>query len=250
MGKQEGLNQYSGRSGNTVYYQVEGEGRFRSKGGISKEQFETKPSLVNARRSRDENKEASLSAKTFSMAFQEAYVKIPNSNLHNLLMPVMTGLTHSDTVNEWGKRKAAQGNMDILKGFEFSKDARLDSLFTAPYTGSINRVTGLVELEIPAFDPRVMIRNYLSATQFRLFAAAAEVDFQSGKSIRKVDYSNYFQLNNPSTGPVTLSMQLTSASTLAIFLALGICFYQTLHGERSFPNKKGAFAMQVVGVDV
>jgi len=102
----------------------------------------------------------------------------------------------SDTVNNRGRRTVMDGNLQLLQGFEFYKDAALSATFLALYTSSIDRATGVCQVDVPAFVPTVMTAPPPSATHFQLVAAAAELNLAARSYV-----SDYTQTAELAYGP-------------------------------------------------
>jgi hypothetical protein len=78
-----------------------------------------------------------------------------------------------DAANPRGQRNVVDGEAAVLEGFEFNRNAKLESAFAPDFTASIDRLTGNMVVNVPAFSPDAPISAPDGATHFRLKAGGA-----------------------------------------------------------------------------
>ena len=148
-----------------------------------------------------------------------------------------------------GLRNVIDGEAELLLGFEFNQNGRVDKTFFAPYSSVIDRVSGTLSVDLPKFIPVNMIAAPPGATHFRLVAGATEVDFEKGTYVTSYSQSADIVLSPTPQPALSLTQAVTPASTKPLFLAFGIEFYQLVNGTL-YPLRNGAFnALSIVGVD-
>jgi hypothetical protein len=110
----------------------------------------------------------------------------------------------------------------------------------APYTGSIDRAAGTLEVTIPPFVPINMIAAPAGSTHFKLISAGAEVDFEVESYVSDTSESSVLAWDAATTTALTLTNNVTGASTKPLFLVLGIEFYQEVNGSM-YSLKNGSY---------
>ncbi|WP_295119277.1 hypothetical protein [uncultured Chitinophaga sp.] len=154
----------------------------------------------------------------------------------------------ADATSTRGQRNVIDGETELLQGFEFNINGRLPGTLYAPFTATINRVTGALTVDVPPFVPINMIAAPAGATHCKLTAAAAEIDFEAETFINDTTGSGDIVLGPEVTVGNNLELTLTANSTKPLFLAFGIEFYQEVNGSM-YLLKSGAFnAMQLVKI--
>jgi hypothetical protein len=160
----------------------------------------------------------------------------------------MMRVIKSDSVSLRGERNATNGNIELLKGFEFNINAVLDTTLFAPFTSEIDRVTGSLSIDIPAFVPEKNVAIPERATHFQINSAGAELDFGGNVYVSANSGSAPLPWDNVATNPIVLSNAVTPNSTNPLFLLLGIEFFQEVNGKM-YTLKNGGFnALSVIEV--
>ena len=152
----------------------------------------------------------------------------------------MVRVLQADKTSERGQRNVIDGETVLLEGFDFNINGKLGTTLYAPYTATIDRVSGEAKVTLPSFIPGNMVAAAAGTTHFRIFAAGAEVDFAKGLFQSSVQESAILPWNQTPTGPIDLTNALPAASTHPLFLTLGIEFMQEVNGSH-YPLKNGAF---------
>lgn len=155
----------------------------------------------------------------------------------------------ADQVNARGQRNVIDGEAALIEGFEFNVNAKLLKTFFAPFTGTIDRATGILLVEIPAFVPGNVISRPEGATHVRLKAAGAAIDFEAATYAVATSESAEIPLTQDLQQALQLSHAVPAASEAPLFLVFGVEFLQLVNGVQ-YPLKNGAFnAMAIVKVD-
>jgi hypothetical protein len=152
----------------------------------------------------------------------------------------MLRVIQTDTVNGRGKRRIIDGDVTLLTGFDFNINAVLSATLSAPYSSSINRVTGELSISIAPFVPDRLLKVPEGATHYRITSAGAGVDFEQKKHIGEVQHTAVLPWNEVATTTMVLNHSVTPGSSLPLFLALGVEFYQEMNGG-FYPLKNAAF---------
>jgi hypothetical protein len=146
----------------------------------------------------------------------------------------------ADETNDPGQRNVIDGEVEMLSGFEFNLRGKLRTTIYAPYTGSIDRAAGTLEVTIPPFVPINMIAAPAGSTHFKIISAGAEVDFENETFTVDTADSAIIAWDATATTLLTLTNNVTANSTKPLFLVLGIEFFQEVNGTK-YSLKNGAF---------
>ncbi|MEX2233940.1 MAG: hypothetical protein WD824_17370 [Cyclobacteriaceae bacterium] len=160
----------------------------------------------------------------------------------------MVKVIRADAVNPRGERNVINGDVSLLQGFDFNKNARLATTFLAPFTTAIDRPAGTFTVDIPAFVPADMIHAPEGATHFRLKAGGAAMDFGKMDYVAARSESADVPLTKPQ-GPLQLNLAVTPNSTNPLLLVFGIGFMQVLNGIEYRLVDRAYNAMAVVRVE-
>ena len=137
------------------------------------------------------------------------------------MMKVM-GISHI----RWSQEPAPllTENMSILLGYNFNKIVTLQRVFNTPYTATINRESGELSIHIPSFNPANCILPPKQATHFQIVSTGAEINFADNKDHRKTFRSEVMKLGDNLTDTISITHQLTPASTNVLCIVLGLQF--------------------------
>ncbi|RLZ07128.1 hypothetical protein EAH69_11800 [Faecalibacter macacae] len=100
--------------------------------------------------------------------FRAVLLKSADSRMVGSLTRDMVKVIKTDTVSERGQCNVNNGDLSLLKGFDFNINGKLSTTLYAPYTTSLDRVDGEVVVDIPAFVPINMINAPSGTTHFKL----------------------------------------------------------------------------------
>jgi hypothetical protein len=248
MARQEGIVLLRGRVGNLSFYKMNGKYFVRRKSGVSGERIKSEAVYARTRENIAEFGRASLSAKLFRRAFGPSIRSMSDTRITGRLTAAMLRVLKSDAVNSRGERRASNGDSALLKDFEFNKHCKLGQRFLAPYTASIDRATGVMNIDIPAFTPTVLISPPPGATHFRLRTSGAAIDFDGDRYTVTTAETAEIPITDTPQHPLKLSMSVSASSSHPMFLVLGIEFLQSVNGNFS-PLSETSNAMAIVNVN-
>jgi hypothetical protein len=122
----------------------------------------------------------------------------------------MVKVIQADTTNTCGQRNVIDSEAELLRGFEFNSNGRLD--------GTLYALT----VNIPAFVPIHMVATPAGATHFKIVMAGAEVIFEVDQFVNGSAASEQLPLDVTPTTELNLSVNVTANSTNPLFVVLGI----------------------------
>ena len=249
MARQSGLVRLKGTIGGITFYRSGGEYLAREKGGIDPERLKNDPAFERTRENGEEFGRAGANGKVLRNAIRMLLLKAADKRMVSRLTRDILKVIKTDPVNSRGKRMLIEGDMDLLKGFDFNIRGKFSSTFYEGYSVILDRAAGEVDIEIPAMIPANGIAAPTGATHVKFIAGAAAIDFEGNVFNSDVTSSADVIIGPSSVGPFTLSMTLPAASSWPIVVVFGLEFSQEVNGNL-YPLKNGAFnALSIVEVD-
>jgi len=249
MARQKGILKLEGTIAEYTFYKT-AKGYFaREKGGVSSARIANDPNFRRTRENCSEFGRAGKAGKLFRTVFRELSVHSSDSSISNRLTKLMLKVIQADATNVRGQRNVIDGEAELLKNFEFNNLSQLNTTLLAPYTVTMNRVTGIMEIAFNSFIPETMIKAPEGATHYKLQTAGAAIDFENEDYEIDIATSNEQIINAVNTAPITLTTNVTAATTRPLFMLLGIEFFQEVNGKM-YPLKNGNFnALKVIEVN-
>jgi hypothetical protein len=248
MAQQNGIIKIKGTIGDLSFYKS-GDGYIvKQKSEVAKQKILNDPSFVRTRENMSEFGRAGKASKTLRNAIRNLLQNAKDGKVVSRLTKEMMRVIKADATSTRGLRNVIDGEIELLKDFNFNIDAVLSATMFAPYTPAINRVTGELTVSIPAFNPAAMIVAPAGSTHFKIVSAAAEINFTDGLSTT-VDFETaVLPLANADTLPLSILHALPANSTHPLFLLLGLQFFQEVNGD-NYPLRNGAFnTLNIVSV--
>ncbi len=249
MATQSGIFKITGTLGDVTFRKTKKGYRASIKSSLNKEKIATDPRFARTRENGREFGRAGKAGKVLRNAFALAIGK-GSGTATTRMMKVMLMCLKSDAINPRGQRDVVTGDLTLVQGYSFNESTDISSALRAPYYTSVNRPTGLVSISIPAFVPAISLTCPNGATHFRFITAASSVDFAAEDHTTVVANSAYLPIDSNATSAITLTISLAANTTLPIFVALGIRFYQEVNGTQYVLNGQASDAITIVKVDV
>jgi hypothetical protein len=248
MAKQLGIFPIGGTLDNVTFFQsADGKFSVRKKSSLSAAEIATLPSFQRTRENGREFGRAGKAAKVLRDSLKPILVNVADRKAFARMMQSMMQALKMDSAPR-GERTPQDGDLSVLKGFNFSSTVPLNSVFSAPFTATITRLTGALDVAIPAFNPTILLTAPTAATHFKIIMGGSAVAFATETSEGDQTESAYLPITNALTTLLNLTAGVTAATTDPIFLALGIRFYQDLAGVKYALSSNDAVA--IVQVDV
>jgi len=220
-----------------------------STSGVSGERIKTDSAFERTRENMAEFSRAGKAAKLLRTIFRDVTINAKDRVTQARLVKVASRILMGDPINERGARTVNNDDLQQLQGFHFNVRAGItDSLFVrCPM--SINRVSGEVLLNIPAFVPRNSVQQARGITHFRIVAAAASINFDTEQYEYAMQGTAELPYNTDPTQAATLTLALPANSKDTVLAVLGIEYYQRVN-SRSYALKSGEHnATSIVLVD-
>jgi hypothetical protein len=240
MARQKGIIKLKGTIGDITFYKTQDGHLAREKGSLDASRIANDPAFQRTRENGSEFGRAGKAGKILRTALRGLLLNSADGRMVSRLTQQMIKVIQADLVNDRGLRNIIDGEAELLSGFEFNIRGKLGTTLFAPYTATIDRVTGVIEVTMAPFIPSNMIAVPSGATHFKIISAGAEVDFEAETFVVENAETGILPWDALATTAITQTNNVTPASTSPLFLALGIEFYQQVNGKM-YPLKNGAY---------
>ncbi len=249
MANQSSINEITGTIGELTYYKGKTGYKVKKKSSLTKAKIMTDPRMEGVRKNMSEFGNAGKAAKMLRQAVRPLLILASDTFSYARLVKVMKAIANTDTINDKGQRQATFGQLQLLKGFNFNDDAKLGSIFYAPYTSAINRVTGELTITIAPFVANTMLPPPQGATHFRIISSGCEVDFIKQEFTADNQSTAYQACDNALTVPLSITHNVTPNSALPLFQLMGVQFFEFVN-NKYYPIKSRAHnCLGIIGVD-
>jgi len=153
MAKQKGIIKLEGTIGDITFYKS-GDGYMAKENApVSADRIATDPAFARTRENNLEFGRAGAAGKVLRNSIRALLINAKDSRVASRLTAAMMQVIKADSTSIRGQRNIIDGEAELLQGFEFNNTAILDTTLYAPYTAAIDRVTGKLIVNIPAFIP-------------------------------------------------------------------------------------------------
>ena len=249
MARQKGIIKLAGTIGDVSFYKSKDGYLAREKGGVDGDRIKNDPAFQRTRENGSEFGRAGKSGRILRNALRLLLQNASDSKVASRLTKAMILVIQSDQVNARGQRTLAEGDLDILNGFDFNIEGKLNTTLYAPFETAIDRAAGTLAVSMPEFVPGSTVAFPSGATHMKVRVGGAEVDFENEVFNFGQAESGELPINQNAAGPLDLQVALTAGSTLDLFLVLGIEFMQEVNGVM-YPLKNGSYnPLTIVGID-
>jgi hypothetical protein len=248
MAKQAGIIKLEGTIGDVSFYKSQDGLLARAKGGVSADRIKTDSAYQRTRENNEEFARAGEAGKLLRMVFRQYLQEGSDNRMVSRLTKEMLKVVKADATSTRGQRNVLDGELELLEGFEFNIAGLLSSTIFTPYTATIDRVTGALQVAFPAFIPASAIAAPDGATHLRLLSSGASVDFEAGTFEVVSAVSADIVIGPAQVAAQNLLNQLAANSTHPLFLVLGVEFFQQVNGVNYSLKNGGYNALALVKV--
>ncbi|TBX68330.1 hypothetical protein EZL74_08445 [Flavobacterium silvisoli] len=249
MAKQKGIFKVKGTIGDVTFYKTQDGFLIKEKGGVDGNRIANDPAFQRTRENGSEFGRAGKAGKLLRMALRPLLINSADSRMVSRLTQSMMKVIQTDVVSPRGLRNVIDGESELLTGFEFNIRGKLSNSLYVPVTGTIDRATGSITVDLDAFVPQNMVAAPEGTTHFKVISGGAEVDFEAGAFVVATSETAALPWDAVITAAISQTNTVSANSTKPLFLVLGIEFYQEVNGEL-YPLKNGAYnPLSIVKVD-
>jgi hypothetical protein len=229
MAKQRGLHSIEGTVGGATYSKTKDGYSIRSRAVIPAGKFKG-DQYERFRENAAEFSRAGKAGKVLRNAIPELLKLGKDSRVTARLLKQMTKIVKSDPIHARGQRTVENGDVELLKGFEFNEAAPLSVVFKARYTPSIEKTTGKLSLHIPSFIPGNLVKVPEGSSHFQIVTAGLEIDFANESCITQQNNSPVLPWDKTPAAEIMITNEVTVNSVHPLFLVAGIQFFQRVNG--------------------
>lgn len=248
MARQVGILKLSGVMGDLSFYKSVYGFLARKKTGVSRKAIMTDPRFKRTRENASEFGHSAKSAKLIRVAIRPLLHLAKDSMTVQRLTKELVKVMQSDSLNIRGMRKVSEGNLGILKGFDFNNNGRLSSTFLGSFTLELDGISGTSLLKIAPFSPLKTLRAPEGTTHFKIAMGIAKLDFNHLKFQFSMDDTGMLLYTRIEVPEFILDASLSSTSGFCSIQVMGISFFQWVNGEY-YPLKNGENnVLTVIGV--
>ena len=240
MARQSGIIKLKGTIGDISFYKT-GDGHLaREKGGVDASRIKNDPAFQRTRENGSEFGRAGKGGKVLRNAIRLLLQNAKDKRVVSRLTTDLLKVVKTDGSNDRGERTIENGDLTLIKGFEFNTKGKLGSTLFTDYNSSFDRVMGEANVTIAPFSPKVRIAAPAGTTHYKVVMGVAELNFETEASVFESDETAILPYDNQDTAAIDLIAAVTADSILPVFQVLGIEFYQEVNGSM-YPLKNGTF---------
>ncbi len=171
-----------------------------------------------------------------------------DKNAYSRLAQAMKSVINADRLSDRGMRSITSDGLPLLRGFDFNKDAKLTSIFFAPFDAVIDRTAGTGTISVPQFIPERMMKWPPGATHATIVSGVAEIDFVTGAKTVTTSESAEVVLGGETAPAITLNNTFTANSARPVFLVMGLRFFLSTNGKRYEQKDKTFTTLSIVEI--
>jgi len=249
MAKQAGIIKLKGTIDDIAFYKTADGHLARAKGGIDRDKILHSAAFARTRENNSEFGRAGKGGKLIRSALRSLMQNAKDSRVVSRLTTVLLAIIKTDPLNQRGQRNLNEGNLDLLKDFDFNINGKLGTTFYGLFTPAFDRVSGDATIALDAFSATEQIAAPSGTTHYKLAIGAAELDFVNKTFVYSEMDMGVLPYDNSPVLATTLTASVTPNSAYPVLSVLGVEFYQEVNGQ-FYSLKNGAFnALGVVNVD-
>ena len=240
MARQKGIIKLKGTIGDITFYKTKDGHLAREKGGIDANRIANDPAFQRTRENGSEFGRAGKAGKVLRTALRGLLLNSADSRMVSRLTQAMVKVIQADVISVRGLRNIIDGEAELLTGFEFNIRGKLGTSLFAPYTATIDRITGAIKVDLASFIPVNMIAAASGTTHFKIISAGAEIDFEAESFVSSTSETDILPWDAVASDVISQTNMVTPNSVKPLFLALGVEFYQEVNGQM-YPMKNGSY---------
>jgi hypothetical protein len=249
MAKLTGIVKLEGTIDDLTFVRTKDGYQAKRKTFMKGDKIKTDPQFERTRENMAEFTQATKAGKVLRQAMRSLIKVAKDRKVTGRVMARMMQALKVDIGNLRGQRTVTGGDLTLLERLEFNIEAPLPQTVKVQYNGTIDRVTGINQVQVPAMTPLSDIAAPPGTSHYKLVAAVAAIDFEAGTYIYDQREAAILPWTAAPTPALTLSPTIAANSTLPLFLVLGVQFY-TEHAGNYYPLKDSSNnALAILRVD-
>lgn len=215
------------------------------KPGPTRERVLSHENFRLTRRNADEFQQAIRDARLLRHGLGTALNGRTGSSMNGRVNGVFYKAARRDGISDLGSRRAFQGDMGLLTGFDFNKRLPLAYALPVLFTHSLAAEAGTCKVEVPCFIARKRKDFPAEATHFRLVSGMVVIDFLHGKYREDIQRGKLLPLRKKTPGVIGFEHKVERANGQVAVQVLGMEFYRLAD---EYPVLVKGSALQVLEV--
>ncbi|WP_026351226.1 hypothetical protein [Hymenobacter aerophilus] len=228
MARQTGVIQISGTVGGVVFAK---DGTVRQKQGSNKSQFNSSASMQRVRENASEFATAASSGKLVRDALRRVVALASDRLMVSRLAQKMKQILNLDEDSDRGGRQVLPENLPALVGFDFNAGSALSSTYFGRVEPTLDRATGTHAVNLGELNPSRDVAAPQGATHYRINAAVASLNFETGTYNSAEVSTAELPLDNAVRPAESLSLPLVAPADESLVVAVGVDFFQQMNGK-------------------
>ena len=135
--------------------------------------FKTDPKLARVRENASDFATAAHGGKLIRNSISSLVKDAKDKTCTSRMLKALMAVVKSDAVSPAGTGNLVDGNTKLLVGFDYNAGATRNLVFPTPITDNIDRVTGQLTINIPAFVPLQDVHAPNGTTHFQFVSAGS-----------------------------------------------------------------------------
>lgn len=240
MARQAGIIKLKGTIGDISFYKTKDGHLAREKTSVDAARIKNDPAFQRTRENGAEFGTAGKGGKLIRNAFRMLLQNATDSKVSIRLSTELLKVVKTDLNQPRGERTVKGGELKMLEKFEFNLNGKIvSSLFTV-YNIQIDRVSGEAMLSLGNILPTTEVMAPIGTTHFKIRWGIAEIDFDQETYLYQESSTTAIPWVSESQTVGDLVSNFTQDSSLPLFMALCMEFYQEVNGEL-YSLKNGAY---------
>lgn len=249
MAKQNGIIKVKGTLGDITFYKSQDGHLIREKGGIDAKRIKNDPAFARTRENGMEFGAAGKGGQLIRKGLRLLLLNARDRRVGARLLKSLMDVLKTDPINDRGQRTIQDGDMSLLKGFDFNNQGKLDTALYSGYQTTFDRTTGALEVTLDAFTPQITIEAPQGTTHFQVVGGVLAADFAGRAFDQAHDVSGILPWDNEEVAGITLNASIGADSVHPVITVVGVNFYQDVNGKM-YALKNGTHnALGIVDVD-
>ncbi len=249
MAKQNGILKVKGTMDDITFYKTQDGHMVREKGGIDAKRIKNDPAFQRTRENGQEFGTAGKGGQLIRRSFRLLMRRAKDNRVISRLTQQLMRVVKTDSLNTRGNRSIQDGNMQLLKDFDFNIMAKLESIFYKKPAPVFDRPTGDFELVVSEFKPQEFIEAPQGTTHIQIVAGLCAIDFVERTFEEAHDQSDIIPWDMNTHPDIILSAEIPDGSPHPVLQVVGVNYYQDVNGEM-YPLKNGSHnALAIVSID-
>lgn len=253
MATQLSILQIGGTIDQLTFYKKRGEYKVKRKSAISAARIASDPIFERTRENGRQFGRAGRNGKLLRQALRPLLVSKADDQMISRMVKRLLLCMKADPITVRGEQTLDGGDLSQLQGFDFNSNGPLSTVLYAPYTSSLDRVSGQLDLNVPAFVPVEMLSAPEGASHYKILIAGTAIDFGTDVQEGSYEYdkaeSAFLAIGTSLSTALSLSVSVSANNTRHLILAMAVKFYQDFNGVKYALKNGSSDAVAIIGVD-